>query len=86
MLNKYIWNLYLKSGGNKVVEMFRRNLSEKLTLEYAEEVVRMRRVYCVMSELQLLMREQIEDLIRLYGNKQIDILCFCRVFIWDYIL
>ena len=58
MLNKYIWNLYLKSGGNKVVEMFRRNLSEKLTLEYAEEVVRMRRVYCVMNELQLLMREQ----------------------------
>ena len=52
MLNKYIWNLYLKSGGNKVVEMFRRNLSEKLTLEYAEEVVRMRRVYCVMNELQ----------------------------------
>ena len=74
MLNKYIWNLYLKSGGNKVVEMFRRNLSEKLTLEYAEEVVCMRRVYCVMNELQLLMREQIEDLIRLYGNKQIDIL------------
>ena len=39
MLNKYIWSLYLKSGGNDVVEMFRRNMEGKLTAEYADRIV-----------------------------------------------
>lgn len=29
-MNEYVWNLYLKSGGQAVVDMFRRNLTEKL--------------------------------------------------------
>ena len=51
MLNRYVWKLYLESGGNKVVEMFRRNLEDNLTNEYADEIVRMHKVYCPMSDV-----------------------------------
>ena len=30
MLNPYVWKLYLDSGGSEIVEMFRRNMSEKV--------------------------------------------------------
>ena len=66
MLNKYVWNLYLKSGGNSVVEMFRRNLSEELTTEYADKISQMRREYCIMEDLKEATKEQIKDLIQLY--------------------
>ena len=29
MLNRFVWETYLKSGGNDVVEMFRKNLVEE---------------------------------------------------------
>ena len=51
MLNKYIWSLYLKSGGKDVVEMFRRNMEDQLTTEYADEIVKMHKVYCPMEEV-----------------------------------
>ena len=47
MFNRYMWDLYIQSGGDKVVEMFRRNLAEQLTDEYAEEIARMRKYYCI---------------------------------------
>ena len=31
MLNRYIWELYLNSGGTRVVELFRKNLEDELT-------------------------------------------------------
>lgn len=68
MLNKYIWSLYLKSGGNDVVEMFRRNMEEKLTAEYADGIVRMHRVYCPMEEVSNEIGYQIKDLIEEYAS------------------
>ena len=68
MLNKYVWDLYIQSGGKKVVEMFRRNLSEELTVEYAEKISYMRREYCIIEELREATKEQIEDLIQFYKD------------------
>lgn len=66
MLNRYVWNLYLESGGKKVVEMFRRNLSEELTTEYAEKIFQMCGEYCIKEVLKERTRVQIEDLIQFY--------------------
>ena len=68
MLNRYVWNLYLESGGKKVVQMFRRNFSEELTTEYAEKISQMRREYCIREELIEDTRIQIEDLIQFYKD------------------
>ena len=51
MLNKYVWNLYLESGGKDIVEMFRRNMEDKLTVEYADEIAKMHKVFCPMEEV-----------------------------------
>lgn len=68
MLNKYIWSLYLQSGGNDVVEMFRRNMEDELTAEYANEIVKMHRVYCPMEEVSNEIGYQINDLIENYAS------------------
>lgn len=65
MFNKYIWNLYLKSGGNNVVEMFRRNIGKDLSEEYVEEIVRMRKYFCIMGNLAEEEGQQIRDLIQI---------------------
>ena len=68
MLNRYIWNLYLNSGGTKVVEMFRRNLEDSLTDEYAEAIVRMHKAYCPMEELSNEIGEQLKALAEEFRN------------------
>ena len=65
MLNSYIWHLYLESGGNNVVEMFRRNIGEELTEEYAEEIIRMKKYFCIMGDLVYEEGQQIRDLIQI---------------------
>lgn len=68
MLNRYIWDLYLSSGGAKVVEMFRSNLEDCLTNEYAEAVSRMHKVYCPMEDLSNEIGEQLKALAEEYRN------------------
>ena len=68
MLNHYVWNLYLKSGGAAIVEMFRRNLGEKLTEEYAQEIIRLQKAYCVLDGNAEETGEQIHDLIDFYST------------------
>ena len=68
MLNKYVWSLYLKSGGNSVVEMFRRNMEDKITVEYANEIVKMHNVYCPMEEVSNEIGHQIKDLVKDYDS------------------
>lgn len=68
MLNRYIWDLYLSSGGAKVVEMFRSNLEDCLTNEYAEAVSRMHKVYCPMEELSNEIGEQLKALAEEFRN------------------
>ena len=66
MLNQYVWKLYLESGGSDVVEMFHRNLGEKLTGEYANQIALLQKSYCVMDSLVEETRAQICDLIDYY--------------------
>ena len=68
MLNRYVWKLYLESGGNKVVEMFRRNLEDNLTNEYADEIVRMHKVYCPMSAVSEEIGNQLRDLVEFHES------------------
>lgn len=66
MFNKYMWNLYLQSGGNDTVEMFRRNLADNLTEEYVEKVADMRSYYCINENAGKAIDIQIRDLIQTY--------------------
>ena len=51
MLNRFVWDTYLKSGGNDVVEMFRKNLAEKYSEDYAEQIRSMVARYCPMESV-----------------------------------
>ena len=63
-----MWNLYLQSGGNNVVDMFRRNLADHLTEEYAEKVADMRQYYCINADAGRVIEIQIRDLIQTYED------------------
>ena len=47
MLNPYVWELYIKSGGDKVVAFFANNLSKEMSSEYAEGIFQLQKQYCV---------------------------------------
>ena len=47
MINRYVWNLYLKSGGEQTVKLFRYNLYKRFSSEYVSEIKRMQEYYCV---------------------------------------
>ena len=47
MLNPYVWELYIKSGGDKVVAFFANNLSKEMSSEYAEGIFQLQKHYCV---------------------------------------
>lgn len=65
MLNEYVWKTYLQSGGNAVVEMFRRNLEEELTQEFVEKIREFHSVY-LLDERELNDEsEQLCDLIKI---------------------
>ena len=68
MLNKYVWGLYLESGGKDIIEMFRRNIEDKLTEEYADEIVKMHKIYCPMADVSNVIGNQIRDLIETYNS------------------
>ena len=38
MWNDYIWEMYKQTSGNKVIEMFKNNLSGKIQKEYPDEI------------------------------------------------
>ncbi len=62
MINRYIWELYLKSGGDKVVEAFRKNIEDAFTPEYASFIRDLKTVYCVSKGEVKDTYEQLEDL------------------------
>lgn len=49
-MNKYVWELYLKSGGKEIVDFFKTNLSEKITKEYSSGVRKLHEYYCVNKD------------------------------------
>lgn len=49
MINKFMWDTYLKSGGDKIVELFQKNLSGEYSEDYAIQIRRMVSKYCPME-------------------------------------
>ena len=46
MLNKYLWELYKRSGGYEVIELFRTNLNGILSDEYIKRIKELHGYYC----------------------------------------
>ena len=49
-MNKYVWELYLKSGGNKTVSFFRNNFEDKFKKNYVSGLKKLQKVYCVFED------------------------------------
>ena len=50
-MNKYVWELYLKSGGQEVVDFFEDNLVNGLKEDYVDKINEFQRVYCVSESI-----------------------------------
>ena len=62
MLNRFVWETYLKSGGNDVVEMFRKNLVEEYSEDYAKQIRSMVARYCTMDSVLNELEERLMQL------------------------
>ena len=51
MLNKYLWQLYLDSGGNNTVKMFEDNFTNGMKMEYADTVTELHRHYLSVNSI-----------------------------------
>jgi hypothetical protein len=51
MFNQYLWDNYLKAGGNEIVDLFKTNLSKNYTNDYAAQIVKLHHYYCPMSNV-----------------------------------
>ena len=57
-----VWETYLKSGGNDVVEMFRKNLAEEYSEDYAKQIRSMVARYCPMDSVLNELEERLMQL------------------------
>ena len=77
MLNSYVWDLYLKSGGDKAVAFFKDNLSSSLPLSYAEGITNFQTQYCVSKDVVNSTRKELQDYIAYYhesGFEEYDVI------------
>jgi len=51
MINKYVWDIYLKSGGDQTVKLFRDNLYKRFSSDYASGIRKMQEHFCVSKEI-----------------------------------
>lgn len=51
-MNEYVWKLYLESGGYKVVDFFKENIGNKITIEYVDGIKKLQEVFCVSNYLK----------------------------------
>lgn len=51
-MNEYVWKLYLESGGCKVVDFFKENIGNKISMEYVKGIKKLQEVYCVSNTLK----------------------------------
>lgn len=61
MFNSYVWDVYLKAGGNNVVDMFRHNLKEEISVDYINKIRELHRIYLPNEEILDLELEQLRD-------------------------
>ena len=62
MLNKYVWDLYLQSGGNKTVTFFEKNLNASLSESYPDEIYHLQNYYCITQAILDDTKDQLQDL------------------------
>ena len=69
MLNPYIWELYKKTEGQKVIDIFREGIYNKLSDEYIDTVSDLHGFYCANHEV---VEETRNGLIELKQNMTYD--------------
>ena len=69
MLNSYVWDLYLRAGGNKTVSFFEESFREKIPASYAEGIYRLQGYYCVDRAFLESTKEQLDDLSACYQQE-----------------
>ena len=72
MFNSYVWKVYLKAGGNNVVDMFRQNLKGKLSDEYINKIREFHQIYLPDEKTLDLELEQLRDVKDCIQRRKID--------------
>lgn len=62
MFNEYVWQLYLKAGGENVVRVFKDNLTETFSESYPRFIANLQKVYCPSSSLTSSTAQELLDL------------------------
>lgn len=62
MLNNYVWNIYLESGGRNLVDFFEKNFTACLSKDYSSKIKSLHQAYCADKEI---VQETYDDLVEL---------------------
>ena len=72
MFNKYVWELYLKSGGQELVDFFRNNLLGDFSEEYIQRMCDLQRKYCVSDEIVKGTERQLTEIYEVVKGQPVD--------------
>lgn len=72
MLNSYVWEVYLKAGGNDIVDMFCQNLKEEISQDYIDKIREFHRIYLPDEKTLDLELEQLRDIKDYIHRRKID--------------
>ncbi len=61
-MNGYIWELYLKAGGNEIIKFFERNLLKSFSKNYAGKICELYYFYCPSKTISDLLFSALDDL------------------------
>lgn len=68
MLNKYMWQLYLNAGGDKIVKRFEDNFTGGLKKDYADMITELHKNYFVSSDILTNEHEQLFELCEFFSD------------------
>ena len=72
MFNKYVWELYLQSGGQELVDFFRNNLLGDFSEAYIRRICDLQRKYCVSEEIIKETEGQLTEVYETVKNQPVD--------------
>ncbi len=73
MFSCYVWDLYLKAGGNRLIQFFENNFREKFSQDYAREISDLHVVYCPDGRQRARIVEELGWLYQdLYGHDETE--------------
>ncbi|MBQ2847275.1 MAG: hypothetical protein IJC37_01085 [Clostridia bacterium] len=56
MFNEYVWQNYLKAGGREIVELFKNNIENEFTEDYAYKICNLHKAFCPSKEVNRLLK------------------------------